>query len=170
MNHAPAVVDGVLGGWTVSGSFRYTSGAALQIDAINPFAGNFGYSTLAPYEYANYVGGNPHGTWSGKFDPAKNKYLNSNAFASPALFTFGNTKEYNSWIRGFVHGSEALELSKSVPIHKQLKFDLSADLVNPFNITRWADPATLAGTPTFGAVTGIQGSARQIQINGSIHF
>lgn len=171
MNHAPAVADVVLGGWTVSGSLRYTSGAALQIDAYNFFAGNLGYSSLAPYAYANYVGGKAHGTWSGKFNPNRgDKYLNSNAFAAPAAFTFGNTKQYNSWVRGFTHGSEALEVSKSIPIHERLKFDLSADFVNPFNITRWGDPATVAGTPTFGAVTSIQGNARQIQMNAAIRF
>ena len=93
MSSAPAAVDAVLGGWTVSGSLRYTSGAAMQIEAFNFFAGNLGYNVFgAPIEYANYVGGNPrHATWSGKFDPSKDVYLNSKAFASPAPFAFGNT-------------------------------------------------------------------------------
>jgi hypothetical protein len=47
---------------------------------------------------------------------------------------------------------------------------LSADFVNPFNIVRWADPSTVVDSGSFGAVTGIQGTARQIQINGSIRF
>jgi len=170
MNHAPAIADGLLGGWTVSGSFRYTSGAALQINGVNPFAGNLGYSTLAPFAYANYLGGKPHGKWSGKFNPATDKYLNKDAFAAPALFTLGNTSQYLSWVRGFTHGSEALELSKTIPIHERVTFDLSADFVNPFNITRWGDPSTLAGVPTFGTVTSTQTSARQIQINGAVHF
>jgi hypothetical protein len=170
MNHAPAVADVVLGGWTISGSLRYTSGAALQIDGYNFYANNLGYSSLAPYAYANYLGGKVRGTWSGKFKPQTDKYLNSAAFAAPAPFTFGNTQQYNSWIRGFSHGSEALELSKSIPIHERLKFDLSADFVNPFNITRWGDPATVAGIPTFGAVTSTQTGARQIQINGALRF
>lgn len=171
MNHAPAVADVVLGGWTISGSLRYTSGAALQIDAFNSLAQNLGYSSLAPYAYANYLGGKPLGTWSGKFNPGRgDRYFNSKAFAAPAPYTFGNTQQYNSWIRGFSHGSEALELSKSIPIYERLKFDLSADFVNPFNITRWGDPATVAGIPTFGAVTSTQTGARQIQINGALRF
>jgi hypothetical protein len=167
------VVDTVLGGWTVSGSFRYTSGAALQINAFNFFAGNLGYNTATlgiPYEYANYVGGKPHASWSGKFNPAKNVYLNSAAFESPAAFTLGNTRQYNSWVRGFSQGSEALQVAKTIPIYERLKFELGADFVNPFNITRWADPSTLVGGGTFGVVSGIQGTARQIQFNASIHF
>ena len=53
MSSAPAAVDAVLGGWTVSGSLRYTSGAAMQIEAFNFFAGNLGYNVFgAPIEYA----------------------------------------------------------------------------------------------------------------------
>ena len=170
MNNAPAVADGVLGGWTVSGSLRYTSGAALQIDSFNFFGGTEGYTNLAPFEFANYVGGNPHGTWSGKFDPAKDSYLNASAFAAPAPFTFGNTSPYLSWVRGFTQGSEALSIQKTLPIHERLKFDIGADFVNPFNIVRWANPATIVGIPTFGTVSGTQGNPRQIQINGKIDF
>ena len=173
MSSAPVAVDSILGGWTVSGSFRYTSGAALQINAFNFFASNLGYNTATlgiPFEYANYVGGNPKASWSGKFNPAKNVYLNSAAFSSPASFTLGNTKQYNSWIRGFSSGSEALEVGKTLSIHERLKFELSGDFVNPFNIVRWSNPSTLFGGGTFGVVSGIQGTARQIQINGSLRF
>ena len=173
MSSAPVVADSILGGWTVSGSFRYTSGAALQIDAYNFFASNLGYNTATyglPYAYANYVGGNPHATWSGKFNPAKDVYLNESAFATPASFTLGNTKQYNSWIRGFSQGSEALEVGKTIPIHERLKFELSGDFVNPFNIVRWSDPSTVVGGGTFGVVSDIQGNAREIQMNAKIRF
>jgi trimeric autotransporter adhesin len=170
MNQAPAVVDTILGEWTVSGSLRYTSGNAMQINAFNFFAGTLGYSTLAPYEYANYVGGKVHGTWSGKFNPKTDKYLNPSAFAAPAAFTLGNLMAFNSWIRGFTQGSEALSIQKTVPIHDKLNFDVGADFVNPFNIVRWANPAAVAGTPTFGVVTATQGTPRQIQINGKLRF
>ena len=97
-------------------------------------------------------------------------YFNSAAFGSPASFEFGNTKEYNSWIRGFTQGSEALEIGKTVPIHERLKFDIGADFVNPFNIVRWADPGNLVGGGTFGAVSGTQGTPREIQMNAKINF
>jgi hypothetical protein len=110
MKTAPAAVDSVLGGWTLSGSFRYTSGAALQIDAYNFYSSNLGYNTSSmkiPYVYANYVAGQQvHTKWSGKFNPKKDVYLNPNAFKTPAAFTLGNTRQYNSWVRGFSQGSE----------------------------------------------------------------
>jgi hypothetical protein len=171
MNNAPAAVDTVIGGWTVSGSLRYTSGAAMQIEAFNFFASNLGYNVFgAPIEYANYVGGSPYAKRSGKFDPYKDVYLNSAAFSQPASFTFGNTQEYNSWVRGFNQGSEALAVAKTIQIHERLKFDIGADFVNPFNIVRWADPGNLLGGGTFGKVSATQGNPRQIQIDAKVSF
>ena len=175
LNAASALTDSVLGGWTLSGSFRYTSGNALQIDAYNFFAGALGYTTLAPYVYANHTAGvKPRGSWSGKFNPSKNNYFNVDAtnpaFTTPDAFTFGNTQQYNSWLRGFSQGSEAFQFGKTMPIHERLKFEFSADFVNPFNITRWSDPARTVGDAAFGKVTGIQGTARQIQFNGAVRF
>jgi hypothetical protein len=182
MKDAPTAVEYALGGWAVSGSFRYTSGAALQINAFNFFASNLGYNTVnipAPFEYANYDYAskpNPYSNRSRKLNPNVDRYLNLNAFSSPAPFTLGNMQEYNSWVRGFGQGSEALEFAKTMPIRERLQFDLSADLVNPFNIVRWTDPSTLiipnvpANYNPFGQVTSTQGSARAIQINGKIRF
>jgi hypothetical protein len=171
MNSAPTAVDTILGGWTVSGSLRYTSGAAQQIEAFNFFAGDLGYNVFgAPIEYANYLGGKPKASWSGKFKPSSDVYFNSAAFGSPASFALGNTQEYNSWIRGFSQGSEALEIGKTIPIHERLKFDIGADFVNPFNIVRWTDPGNLLGGGTFGVVSGTQGTPREIQMNAKINF
>jgi hypothetical protein len=171
MRQVAKPVDMILGGWSISGSLRYSAGAALHITAYSSVAQQFGYNSLAPLKYGNYVSGQKaHGTWSGKFNPSTDTYLNPDAFTAPGTFEFGNTPQYLSWARGFTQGSESLELSKSIPLFEKLNFDLSGDFVNPFNITRWDDPATMAGIPTFGVVSAVQGSPRTIQINGKIRF
>ena len=179
--------DLFIGGWTLSGNLRYTDGTALQIDALSPFIEDFGYQNVygPPEVFANYVGGNPHGHWSGKYNPytdncpgvlngtnsAAGCYFNPAAFTSPGFFAFGNTASALPWLRGFTQGSESLEFGKTLPIHKRLNFDLSGDFVNPFNIVRWANPGTFAvGIPGFGQVTNTQGSPRQIQINMKVRF
>ncbi len=179
--------DLFIGGWTFSGNLRYTDGTALQIDALSPFVEDFGYQNAygPPEAFANYVGGNPHGHWSGKYNPytdscpgvlngtnsATGCYFNPAAFTSPGFFAFGNTASALPWLRGFTQGSESLELGKTLPIHERLNFDLSGDFVNPFNIVRWANPGTFAvGIPGFGQVTNTQGSPRQIQINMKVRF
>jgi hypothetical protein len=187
-----------IGGWALSGSLRYTDGAALQIDSLNFDAAALGYNTLsAPIQFADYNGGNPHGHWSGKFNPYKDNYFNTTPnpttglppFSAPGLslggppVVLGNTQEALPWMRGFTQGSESLELGKSFPIHERFNFDLSGDFVNPFNIVRWANPSTTVGLsiatpngpipftlPSFGVVTGTQGNPRQIQINMKVRF
>jgi hypothetical protein len=164
------LVDSVLGGWTVTGFMRYSSGQALQIWAINPFAGTLGYSSFIPMANANYNGGSVYKkTDLSNWDPFTDAYLNSSAFASPGLFAFGNTSRYLDWARGPWTKSESLSLLKAVDISERIKFRLGADFVNPFNIVRWGNPSTMVGTPTFGQITTTQGS-RKIQIHMGLDF
>jgi len=116
MNHAPVVADTVLGGWTVSGSFRYTSGAAQQIEAFNFFASNLGYNVFgAPIEYANYAGGKPKASWSGKFNPAKDVYFNSAAFSSPASLRSGTLRSTTAGYAALARGRKRLKSGKPYP-------------------------------------------------------
>jgi hypothetical protein len=172
MKDAPRAVDAVLGGWTLSGSLRYQSGAPLQIWAINPFAGAvLGYSEYAPGVYANWNGQNPYGhTDLSSFNPATDRYLNPAAFSSPGLFTFGNTPRYMGGVTAPWLKQESLSLRKAFKLTERLKVELGADAVNPFNIVRWGSPSTLVVDPTsFGKITSTQG-ARQMQINMSVAF
>jgi len=170
LKSASRLTDSVLGGWTVSGFLRYQSGAALQIWAINPFASTFGYSEFAPAVYANYVGGSAYEkTDMSNWNPYADVYLNPAAFQSPALFAFGNTARYLTWVRAPWLKSESLSIRKGFPIAEKVTFSLGADFVNPFNIVRWGSPATLVGIPTFGTITSTQG-ARTIQLNAIVKF
>ena len=123
-----------------------------------------------PFAYANYIAGTPYEKKDfSHWDPTNDRYLNSAAFASPDPFTFGNTARYLDWVRGPSSKSESLSFLKSVDISERVKFNLSADLINPFNIVRWGNPSTLVGVPDFGRITTTQG-ARQIQINVGLSF
>lgn len=82
---------------------------------------------------------------------------------------YGFSVQLNSEDRRFGTQSESLSFLKSVDISERVKFNLSADLINPFNIVRWGNPSTLVGLPTFGQITTTQG-ARQIQINVGLSF
>lgn len=170
LSSASSLVDGILGGWTVTGFFRYQSGTALQIWAINPFASILGYSSFIPMAYANYTGKPVYKkTDFSNWDPINDRYLNPEAFTSPDLFTFGNTARYLDWARGPWMKSESLSVSKVIAVREQVRFRLGADFVNPFNIVRWGNPSTMVGVPTFGQITTTQGS-RKVQINMELSF
>ncbi|HWR14936.1 MAG TPA: TonB-dependent receptor [Terriglobales bacterium] len=170
LKDAPKAVDLVLGGWTLSGSLRYQSGAPLQIAAINPFAATFGYSDYFPGVYVNWNGQNPYGDTS---DP--NNYLNPAAFSAPPFFAFGDAPRFWSNITSPWLKQESLSLRKTFQLTERLKFELGADATNPFNIVRWGSPNTTFGVaggsalPTFGKITTTQG-ARQMQINMKLAF
>jgi hypothetical protein len=170
LRSASKLVDGVLGGWTVTGFMRYQSGSALQIWGINPFAGTLGYSSFIPMVNANYTGKPVYKkTNFSNWNPYSDVYLNPEAFTSPAFFTFGNTARYLDWARGPSMKSESLSISKSMAITERVRFQLSADFINPFNIVRWGNPSTMVGVPTFGQITTTQGS-RKVQINMGLNF
>jgi len=170
LTSASRLVDSVLGGWTVTGFMRYQSGSALQMWAINPFAATLGYSSFIPQVNANYTGKPVYmKTDLSNWDPMNDRYLNSAAFESPALFSFGNTARYLDWARGPWMESESLSFLKVIAISERVNFRLGADFINPFNIVRWGNPSTMVGIPTFGQITTTQGS-RKIQINMALDF
>jgi hypothetical protein len=170
LTSASRLVDSVLGGWTVTGFMRYQSGSALQMWAINPFAATLGYSSFIPQVNANYTGKPVYmKTDLSNWDPMNDRYLNSAAFESPALFSFGNTARYLDWARGPWMKSESLSFLKVIAVTERVNFRLGADFINPFNIVRWGNPSTMVGIPTFGQITTTQGS-RKIQINMALDF
>ena len=173
---APKLVDSILGGWNVTGFMRYQSGAPLQITGFNFFNSVLGYGFPPPLNgipltYANYIEGEPvyKKTDFSNWDYVNDRYLNSEAFASPDSFTFGNTARYLDWVRGPWTKTESISFLKTIAVTERVKFTLGADFVNPFNIVRWGSPDTLAGLPTFGQITTTQGS-RQVQINMKLDF
>jgi hypothetical protein len=120
--------------------------------------------------YANYTGKPVYQkTDFSNWDYINDRYLNPEAFTSPALFSFGNTARYLDWARGPWMKSESLSVSKIIAISEEVNFRLGADFVNPFNIVRWGNPSTMVGPPTFGQITTTQGS-RRVQINMELSF
>ena len=155
---------------------RYVSGAPLQITGFSFFNSTLGYGypppmSGIPFANANYAGGKSvyKKTDFSNWDYVNDRYLNADAFAAPAAFTFGNTARYLDWARGPWTKSESLSFLKSITITEQVKFNLGVDLVNPFNIVRWGAPSTTVGLPTFGQITSTQGS-RKVQINMGLNF
>jgi hypothetical protein len=155
----------VIGGWQITGYARYTSGSALAISGGNGISA-LGYPNIR----ANYMGGDPYKLTNPRdFDPARDLYLNSAAFATPSTFALGNTARVLDWVRGFSGKSESLSLAKRIPIKERLRAVVRADATNPFNFVRWSNPTTSITSANFGKVTGASGG-RSIQLNATIEF
>ncbi len=165
-NSASPVVSRIVSGWEINGSVRYATGTALQITANNNL-GALGY----PAKLADYVGGQPVFLKSNPrdFDPAKDRYLNSAAFAVPATFSLGNTARYLDWARGWTQKSEALSVGKKTQLNEGTLLEISADFTNPFNFVRWSNPNTNITSAAFGTVTGTA-PGRTAQLNATLKF
>ena len=127
--------------------------AALAITGGNGISA-LGYPNIR----ANYLGGDPYKVTNPRdFDPARDLYLNSAAFATPSTFALGNTARVLDWVRGFSGKSESLSLAKRIPIKERVRAVVRADATNPFNFVRWSNPTTSITSANFGKVTGAAG-------------
>jgi len=132
----------------------------------NTSLSQFGFPTVR----ASYVSGqDPYASYSGSFNPAVDRYLNSAAFFNPASFQFGDLGRYNNWLRGPAVNSEPLSAQKRINITERVVTELRIDAANPYNMVRWSNPNTSITSASFGVISGAQG-ARVVQLNLTLKF
>ena len=92
------------------------------------------------------------------------------AFALPAQFTFGNAPR--NVLRGPNFKQTDLTLMKNVPLGKDIRFQLRAEVYNLFNRANFANPNTSLGSAGFGQITALATGAtmRRIQLGGKLIF
>ena len=161
------MLNAVVSGWKVNGFLKYNSGVPLSITGG---AGNL--SAVGYTQRGNAVPGvSPYLTTNPRdFDPAKDRFLNPDAFTTSTGFNFGNLAPTLSWVRGFWGKQEALTVGRLFKIREGLGFDFSVDATNPFNFVRWNNPNTnRLSSQAFGTVTAA-GAGRTLQVNGALKF
>lgn len=151
------VVDYVLGNWKWSSIANFRSGVPVNVTVNADIAntGNFGY--LRPNLVGDFHLKNP----------TKNAWFNTAAFASPALYTFGNAGR-DIMRSQFVHRFD-MSLVKELPIYEGISADLRVEGYNVFNTTTFNSPHAEFTDPNFGKVTSAMGG-RSLRIGGYIHF
>ncbi len=162
----PGVARAVLGGWAISGIQRYQSGTPQIVRLPNTLP-LFTYSL-----YPNIVPGQSlRASWSGRFDPAKDVYLNAAAFSTPAPFTFGNAARALP-VRGFSYFNEDISLQRQFRIKESLGFQFRVDAFNLFNRVTFGGPDAFApGTnPDFGHIGSQANTPRSVQFGARITF
>ena len=166
------VVDAIAGHWQLSAITTYRDGApiATLTAACNlPQAGTC---------YANYAPGfsSPvriNGSWgSGNLLGSNTTtYLDKNAFASPAAFTYGNTTRtgadglHNPSLWG-----QDFSLKRKFTIHESIALQFQVDAFNAFNITMFSAPALNITSTTFGKITSQANAPRALQLSARLVF
>lgn len=164
LGNSNRLTDLALGGWRVSAIQVYATGYPIGVTRSAPLPIFNGVNR--PY-ITNY---NWESTWSGRFDPAKNTYLNAADFPAQPAGVLGNATRFNPLVRGFPNLSENLSLGKAFHITERFRLDFRAEAFNLLNRVVFSNPNTNLNSSSFGLVTGQSNSARQMQLALKLYF
>jgi hypothetical protein len=152
---APAVVNGILGGWRLTGINTMTSGQPVNI-TYSP--ATVGQVSGAPSYRPNYLGGDI-------YPATKNAttYFNRAAFALPdSSQPFGNLGRNVGRTESIFNFD--LGLHKEFPLWWESgRLQFRSEFFNLFNTTNLGAPAQNVSNANFGAITSLSSPARQIQ-------
>ena len=155
--------DYVIGNWQVNSIFMARSGQVYNVidsqDVAN--TGNVGW---ANYERANLVG-----------DPSQvsnrswARYINTAAFAAPAIYTYGNLGRDR--MRTDPFWNLDMSLFRAFPIKDRLRLEFRAEGFNILNTVIYGTPNNDVSDPAnFGRMTGTANHPRQLQMGAKIIF
>ena len=155
--HSTGITRALLSQWQIAGNFAAQSGAPFTVNIPTDQA-NIG---AGPAQRPNLVG-NPNAG-----PKTSQKWFNTAAFASPALYTFGNAPR-NAVIGP---GLQQLDLSlqKDISLSEATTLQLRAEAFNLFNHPNFNIPNRTAFTANFGSISSSQDS-RQLQLAAKFVF
>jgi hypothetical protein len=151
-NEMSSALDAIIGGWQISGMYRYNSGRVLV----------FTDEATAPTATPNLLKEQgPNVTW---FDTT------GFSGAEP------NTRRSNPWyydgLTGPSYSNLDLGLTKRFRLSERIKLEVRLDAFNALNGMNWQDPSLSATSSSFGIVnTQVRGYAgRQLQYSARLEF
>jgi hypothetical protein len=168
-----ALLKYVVGGWQIGGVTTIQSGVPANITFAADRA-NIGISGL---QRPDLVGAVPklncQPNTAGTTEVARRELINCYdpaAFALPAPFTFGNARR--NVLRGPNYKVTDLSLMKNIPLGKDVRFQIRAEIYNVFNRANFGNPNTSLGSAAFGRITTLATGAtmRRIQLGGKLIF
>jgi Carboxypeptidase regulatory-like domain/TonB dependent receptor len=141
----------IIGGWQLNGITTVLSGLPYDV-TINGDVANTGNTFVR----ADLIG-------SPKLShPTLNKAINTAAFVSPAPYTFGTTGR-NS-LRGSWSADQDLSVFRKFPIRDRFNLEFRLEAFNVSNSVFFAVPNNVLNSPTFGSITSMQNTPREVQL------
>jgi hypothetical protein len=146
------VLDGVVGGWTISSILTYQTGQPIDIGMSLPTLDDGNQRPNVICNPSSGVGAH-HSALTGL------STFNSNCFADPGYEQPGNAPRYFSNLRtDGIHNID-IAIEKAFIPREGMKLELRGEFFNFFNTPRFAPPDTLYGDGTFGQISStLQGS------------
>jgi hypothetical protein len=152
-------LDAIAGGWTVSTFSTFQSGFPLEfsVSRSNIFAAGAGP------QFPNVIG-DPTAGISGPISQRLNRYFNTDAFAQPRDFTFGNAAARIGSVRSPGMNNVNLTLTKEFAATERIRFRLRASSFNLMNHPVFSAPNTQFGTGNFGRIFSQANLGRQTEL------
>jgi hypothetical protein len=152
---APGPLGKIIGGWTLSGRFRYESGNPLSISDSNG----------RPIRIRNAAkSGAIEKRLGDQVDPVTrqvlNAYFDTTAFVSlPTQYMVSPEPPYFGELRSPPSRSLSASLVKRVRVRERLSLDARLDATNLTNTPNWGSPGTnMADKSTFGVINSAGGN------------
>jgi hypothetical protein len=160
----------LLGGWRLSSTHYYSSGAPISLSSgvsLPLFAGRTA-PTIGSYD--GWRGAMAHGD----FDPQTDRFLQPASFFGPQPNDrFGNATRYNPKLREFPNYNENVSVAKSFPLHDRLRLDVRWEAFNLLNRVRFGTGSRTLQDPNLGRLssnTDLLNTPRRMQVAAKLYW
>ncbi len=153
-----AVSKFVLGGWQTNGVVIMQTGLPFTVAHAGANTGGAGGSR------ANFV----RDATLPSDQRSLQRWFDIDAFATPAIFTFGNLGRNTLYGPG--RWNYDMSLSKDFPVREGLTVQFRTEAFNVFNHPQFGQPAATIGAGGVGTITSVIGNPRQLQLALRVQF
>jgi hypothetical protein len=158
MRDLSGVAETLMGGWQISMFNTFQSGFPLGFSTSPSTIFGIGEGTQRPN-----AAGDPTAGISGGIGDRLDRYFNTDAFAQPPNFTFGNLGSRVSSVRGPGMNNFNLTLAKKVKVGERATVEFRAASYNLLNHPVFSGPNTTLGSVAFGTIGNTANLPRQTE-------
>jgi hypothetical protein len=149
-----ALVNGILGGWQLSGILVLRTGVPLTIGIQGDNLNTGGGYLQVPHRLSE-----PNLPAS---ERTRTRFFDTNAFVRPALYEIGNAGR--NILIGPGNRNLDLSVAKQFRITESKHVQFRAEFFNAANHPNWGNPGTTLGTAAFGTITSNENLPRVMQL------
>jgi hypothetical protein len=158
------VAGKALSGWVLTGIHQYSVGVPILLTANNSLP--LGNQVLRP----DAIAGVARRTSVSDFDPARDLWINRDAFKVPAAYTFGSSARNYGDLRAPNYYNENFGLIKRLKFCERITATFRGELFNAFNRTVFSAPQSNVSNAQFGRITAQSNTPRQGQLALRLEF
>lgn len=150
------IASALAGGWSVNGITSFQTGEPVHLTTAASGLNNNGPSNV------------PNQTCGVSYPKSVAEWFDTNCFANPALYTFGNAGNTPVTAPGLDNWD--LSLAKETALKESLHLKFEAGFFNVWNNHHFSSPNSTFGTASFGTITGDRLPPREIQLGAKLSF